>query len=259
LAVAWSPDAERLATASMDGTARVWDPEKGEPAGQPLAGHKKWVLALAWEPLHLWREGTPRLVTASKDGTARIWVVNTGRTEHVLSGHKGSVSCVKWGAGGDGGKRGLVYTASHDKTVRVWDAEKGTLMHSLASHAHWVNHLALSTEFVLRTGYFERGAKDAPVTDDDKRSRARERYEKAARIQGKVVERLVSASDDYTMYLWDPLNEGTKPVARLMGHQKQVNHVSFSPDGTLIASAAWDNHTKLWNARYVSLLLEIFI
>jgi len=74
-----------------------------------------------------WRDGTPRLASASKDGTCRIWVVNTGRTEHVLSGHKGSVSCVKWGG------TGLIYTGSHDKTVRVWDALKGTLVHSMTS------------------------------------------------------------------------------------------------------------------------------
>ena len=36
---------------------------------------------------------------------------------------------------------------------------------------------------------------------------------------------------------------GTKPVARLLGHQNKVNQVQFSPDGTLIASAGWDNST----------------
>jgi hypothetical protein len=45
------------------------------------------------------------------------------------------------------------------------------------------------------------------------------------------------------MYLWDPTNNGNKPVARLLGHQNKVNQVQFSPDGTMIASAGWDNHT----------------
>ena len=52
-----------------------------------------------------------------------------------------------------------------------------------------------------------------------------------------------SVGDDFTMYLWDPTNNGNKPVARLLGHQNKVNHVQFSPDGTLIASAGWDNGT----------------
>lgn len=61
------------------------------------------------------------------------------------------------------------------------------------------------------------------------------------------------------MYLWDP-SQGTKPVARLLGHQKAINHVTFSPDGSLIASAGWDNHTKIWSARCVfSMTPEAFI
>jgi ribosome assembly protein 4 len=120
--------------------------------------------------------------------------------------------------------------------VKVWNAKEGTLVHSLNSHAHWVNHHALSTDFVLRTAYHDHTGQ-IPDSEDGKRSKATERFSKAATIQGEVVKRLVSASDDFTMYLWEP-SKGTKPVARMLGHQKQVNHVTFSPDGLLIASSA---------------------
>jgi ribosome assembly protein 4 len=126
-------------------------------------------------------------VSASKDGTCRIWVVNTGRTEHVLSGHKGSVSCVRWGG------TGMIYTGSHDKSVRVWDAVKGTLVHNFTAHGHWVNHIALSSDHALRTAYFDHTS-EVPQTEEAKRAKAKERFEKAAKIQGKVAERLVSAS-----------------------------------------------------------------
>lgn len=78
--------------------------------------------------------------------------------------------------------------------------------------------------------------------------KAKERFEKAARIDNQIVERVVTASDDFTMYLWEP-SRSTKPLARLLGHQKAVNHVTFSPDGLYIASSGWDNHVKLWRAQ----------
>jgi ribosome assembly protein 4 len=244
LDVRWSPDGEQLATCSMDGTIRRWDAQTGKALGRILSGHRRWVSMVAWQPYHLWQSGEgARLASAGKDGTARIWVVNTGRTEHVLS-CKDSVSCVKWGG------TNLVYTASRDKSVCVWDAKLGNLLHKMTAHAHVVNHLALSTDFLLRTGFFEYSReKDIPSTEEGKRALAKERFEKAASRQGKIIELLVSASDDCIVYLWDPTNLGEKPLARLLGHQKQVNSVAFSPDMTLVASTGWDNVTKIWGAR----------
>jgi ribosome assembly protein 4 len=59
--------------------------------------------------------GQPRLASASKDATVRIWSTNQQTIEMVLSGHKGSVSCIKWGG------TGLIYTGSHDKVSQYCD------------------------------------------------------------------------------------------------------------------------------------------
>lgn len=241
LVVSWSPDGSTIATGSYDNTVRLWDPKTGEALGNPLKGHTKWINSLAWEPYHLQTPGHPRLASASKDATVRIWDVVSKRIESVLSGHKDSVSCVRWGG------TGLIYTSSRDKTVKIWNNSNGTLAHNLTSHAHWVNHLALSTDFVLRTAYHDHTG-EIPATEEAKIAKAKQRFEKAATINNELIERLVTASDDFTIYLWEP-SKSEKPVARLLGHQKQVNHVTFSPDGLFIASSAFDNHVKLWSAR----------
>ncbi|TIB42686.1 hypothetical protein E3P86_00254 [Wallemia ichthyophaga] len=236
LCVEWEPRERMLASGSKDGSLRLWDPRTGSAIGGALTGHTKWVTSIAWEPAHL-NAKNPRFATSSKDSTVKVWSSDTRRLEYTLGGHTASVNVVKWSG------EGVLYTASQDRSIKVWSSD-GKLIRSLNEHAHWVNTLALSTDFVLRTGPFDwRGSK--PSSDEETLKMAKERYDGLVKRASELV---ISGSDDHTLYLWSPLTS-KKSIARLTGHQKQVNHVVFSPDSRLIASASFDNGIKLWDGR----------
>lgn len=52
-------------------------------------------------------------------------------------------------------------------------------------------------------------------------------------MRGNAPERLVSGSDDFTMFLWEP-TISKQPKARMTGHQKVYYLILLVPDNTLV-------------------------
>jgi WD40 repeat protein/DNA-binding winged helix-turn-helix (wHTH) protein len=67
--LAFSSDGSRLATASHDGSVRIWDPSSGEQL-LVLRGHDATVTSVAFSP-----DGS-RLASVGVDGTVRIWALD---------------------------------------------------------------------------------------------------------------------------------------------------------------------------------------
>ncbi|HEX7837219.1 MAG TPA: hypothetical protein VF469_07130, partial [Kofleriaceae bacterium] len=86
-AVAFSPDGRRVATASWDETARVWDVASGQPV-TPLLAHQGGVRAVVFSP-----DGR-RVATASWDHTARVWDAASGQPVTPPLAHQGVVWAV---------------------------------------------------------------------------------------------------------------------------------------------------------------------
>ncbi len=79
LGVAFAPDGERIATASRDGTAKLWDATSGAEL-TTLSGHTDWVWGVAFAP-----DGE-RIATASADGKAvsRLLILTPGQACAVI-------------------------------------------------------------------------------------------------------------------------------------------------------------------------------
>jgi hypothetical protein len=107
VAVAFSPDGTRLATASYDETARVWDAASGKELAV-CQGHTDQVWRVAFSP-----DGS-RLVTASWDKTARVWDAASGKELAACRGHAGEVVSAAFSPDGL-----RLATASPDRTARV--------------------------------------------------------------------------------------------------------------------------------------------
>jgi WD40 repeat protein len=246
-ALAFSPDSQRIASAGLDATARLWDISTGENlltlgqsaplytlAFQPdgdrlLAGDMHgntlvWDLTpsgsaerLAWtghsamiRAASLGMDGS-RLATASLDGTVRIWNLATGRELLLLDGHLGSP--VMGVAFHPDGRR--LATASTDGTARVWDGETGQELLRLEGHG----------EGSVGNGLFE-GVMGLSYSPDG--------------------QRLATAGADGTARIWDSAMGDELLV--LEGHTGGLTRVVYSSNGRYLASGGEDANVRIWSA-----------
>jgi WD40 repeat protein len=119
--VEWSADGSKIAGASDDSTAKVWDADTWELLFIVEHESPTFVCTAAWSP-----DGTHLLTTAgndeqgAKDNTTRIWDATTGEELLVIEGHTKSVWPGTWSPDGR-----RIATFSNDGTVKIWDATTG--------------------------------------------------------------------------------------------------------------------------------------
>jgi dipeptidyl aminopeptidase/acylaminoacyl peptidase len=105
----FSPDGQRVVTASDDETARLWDAATGQSIGK-LMRHEDRVSSAQFSP-----DGQ-RVVTASWDKTARLWDALTVKQLGESMKHGGAVNSAQFSPDNQ-----RVVTACSDAKARVWD------------------------------------------------------------------------------------------------------------------------------------------
>ena len=132
LSAAFSPDGRRIATASIDQSAKLWDAETGACL-LTLSGHSDLVMSVSFSP-----DGK-RILTGSRDQTAKLWDAASGRELLTLKGHRGWVFKAAFSRDGQ-----RIVTASGDGTAKIWEAA------SAEQVVKWQKEGQLAAEVQLR-------------------------------------------------------------------------------------------------------------
>ncbi len=234
--VAWSPDGQRIASGSTDGTVQVWDASNGGNA-YAYHGHASSVNAVAWSP-----DGQ-RITSGSTDGTVQVWDASNGGNAYTYHGHAGFVNAVAWSPDGK-----YIASGSSDQTVQVWDASNGGNAYTYRGHAGFVNAVAWSPD----GKYIASASTDQTVQVWDASNGGNAyTYRGHAGFMNAVAwspdgKYIASASTDQTVQVWDASNGGNAYTYH--GHAGFVNAVAWSPDGKYIVSGSSDRTVQVWGA-----------
>jgi WD40 repeat protein len=283
-AVTFSPDGKVLATASFDKTAKTWNAFTGFEL-LTFRGHSAKIWDIGFSP-----DGA-RLATASSDRTVKKWDSGSGKELRTMSG-PGSFLGLDFGPRGN-----RVAAASADRTTRVWNSKSGQELFTLLDTAPVMDVIFSRDGKRLATANLGGTAKiweatssggelltfdahtdyvsDIAFSADGKRM-ATAGLDKWVRIwdaDSGAELAAISGSDGFLgvafspdgqylatasdhAKLWDPAS-GLE-LATLSGQHGAVSDIEFSPDGRLLATTDWGDHTiKVWDVVSRSLLLTI--
>lgn len=250
--LAFSDDGRWLATASLDGTARLWDVTAADPASTSLelVGHEADINAVAFSPDSHW------LVTASDDRTARLWDVGAAHPEEsyiALQGHQQNVLVAEFSPDG----RWLA-TGSMDATARLWDMTSANPEANpivLAGHSDHVIALAFSADSRwLVTGSADKTARLWDLANPDT-------FAEPTVLSGHpgYVMTVAFSPDGHwlatgaagsldPLRLWDLTAEDIADSAIILqGHKAWVFNLGFTADSRWLITSSLDGTVRLWD------------
>ena len=249
-AVRWiefSPDNKLLASASDDGTARLWAVASGAQVAR--VEHQRSVRRALFDPTGRY------FATVSEDRLVRVWDLE-GKPLPGLT-LRGHTHFVFAGAFTRDGSR--LVTASSDMTLRVWDMTpraRGVVLQGMAQMRRALfmpdGKRVIAAGIDRRVMIFD--AETGCRLDDDRFADTH-----LDRVNGLALspegDRFVTVSRDRTAKVWflDPTRQPivltrdpNEPVAR--SHDAEVVSAAFSPDGKRIVTTSRDSTARLWNA-----------
>jgi WD40 repeat protein len=132
--LAFSADGKRLASASLDKTARIWSLTEGRSV-VTIAGHSDFVYAVRFSA------DDKSLLTASVDRSVKVSDAATGKSQRTFSDHTEGVLALAVSPDGKS-----VVSAGIDRVIRWWNFVEGTAVRTLGGHGAPVAELVWSRD-----------------------------------------------------------------------------------------------------------------
>jgi WD40 repeat protein/uncharacterized caspase-like protein len=282
-AVIFSPDGKTLASAGADRTTRLWNVDNGQLL-RTLSGHDKSISALAFSP-----DGRS-IISASDDSSIMVWDVASGKTRQTLTGHTREIYALALSADGRYLATGAydrtlrIWDLASGKTLQVIAQRASSLALSadgrtLVSDGYRLMLWDMATGRALQT------------LDEYQKETTESRGAPVTHLTVARDGRLAELRGDNSMRVWDlqrgsmqPLRNfsndlpmamvfspdgtqlavgGYQNAVRLLsipgggqlrvfaGHANRMHAVSFSPDGRLLITGAFeaaeDSASKSWD------------
>ena len=247
--VAWSPDGTRLASASLDGTVKVWAADqKAEPL--PLQALNPGIdgdaNGIAWSP------NGKRLASVDLLGTVKISDVSTGKEFFSLKGHNGAVrSAVAWNP--DGTRLASARLASaadtnlpRTSTVKIWDATTGEEVLALKGDISLVSSVAWNRDGTRLAAASEGGVMIWDPVSGERTATLISTAGDLAVSWSPDGTRLATARHTGAVQIWDTAK--WEHSCTLEGHVSVANSVAWCPTGKHLASASRDRTVTIWDA-----------
>jgi WD40 repeat protein len=246
--VAFSPDGETLASASLDKTIRLWDVATGQERAA-LKGHTNRVHTVAFSP-----DGKT-LASGSGGwdapgggfrGEIKLWDVQRGQERATLQDHTGGVYCLAFSpdgktlAGAGTYRRWWFPRFCFRGEIKLWDLATGQERITLQGHAAEVDCLTFSPD-----------GQTLASSGRDHTVRLWDVFTGQERARLKGGGPLAYSPDGKTLASGSQLRDAAtgQERATLRGPRDAVHCLAFSPDGKTLAGGL-DQTIKLWEARF---------
>lgn len=233
--LAFLPDGSGLVSGSSDHTAKCWT-FAGENSFVTYEGHSESVTAVAINGT-----GT-RLATASWDSTIILWEPRKAARVSTLEGHSGPVSSLDFHPDGK-----LLASGSDDKTVRIWNTVEGGEELAKEVHDHKVTEVAFGRDGkALMTSTDKGSVRWWQVDGSSLKPDHAKQLPGFGRVVASGTDFIATGTRGGLIQIWN--RESFASLGNFEGHLEPVRGVAWSPDGAWMAAISGDS-LKLWDTR----------